>query len=140
MVSLPQVLTSNTRISTSLPRSLVAVFAGATTGIGLATLKTFVTHAVAPRIYLLARNTDAAARVVEACHTLNPDAAIEVVKVDLSSIRETDAACAVIKEKERGVNLAVLSQGEVRLDRACIYPFPSHLSNSQIKTYCIQHR
>jgi NADP-dependent 3-hydroxy acid dehydrogenase YdfG len=119
MVSLSHVLSSNARIATELPSSLVAVFAGATTGIGLATLKAFVSHAVAPRVYLLARNADVAAHVVEECLALNPAATLEVVKVDLSSVRATDAACAAVAAKEQGVNLVVLSMGEVRLDRAC---------------------
>lgn len=117
MVSLAQVLASNARIPTSLPSSMVAVFAGATTGIGLATLKAFVAHAVAPRIYFFARNTDSAARVVQQCLAINPSCEIEVVKADLSSLRETTAACAVVTARETGVNLVVLSMGEVRMDR-----------------------
>ncbi|KAK7192368.1 hypothetical protein DPSP01_004955 [Paraphaeosphaeria sporulosa] len=118
MVSLPQVLASNAHIATSLPPDLVAVFAGATTGIGRATLKAFVKYAVAPRIYLFARNTDAAAQVVGECTEINPKCEIEVIKVDLSSMRETEAACEVVLAKEQRVNLLVLSMGEVRADRA----------------------
>ncbi|KAF2439270.1 hypothetical protein P171DRAFT_466903 [Karstenula rhodostoma CBS 690.94] len=106
MVPLPHVLVSNASISTTLPAGLVAVFAGAMTGIGLATLKTFVKYSIAPRIYLFARNPHAVGEVVEM-----------FVKVDLSSLRETDAACDVVKSKEDGVNLVVLSMKEVRLDR-----------------------
>lgn len=56
MVSLADVLASNARISGSLPPDLVAIFAGATQGIGAATLKVFVKYAVTPRIYLMARS------------------------------------------------------------------------------------
>ncbi|KAJ4355493.1 uncharacterized protein N0V89_003509 [Didymosphaeria variabile] len=118
MVSLTQVLSSNARIPQELPSNMVAVFAGATTGIGLATLKAFVKYAVSPRIYFLARNTTAAELIVSQCQTLNPSSSFSVLKADLSSVRETSRACEVIKSKETGVNLVVLSMGEVRMDRA----------------------
>ena len=118
MVSITQVLESNAQIPKRLPPRLVAVFAGATTGIGEATLKAFVKYAVEPRIYLFARSTASAERVAAACKTLNPSAEFDIVKVDLSSVRETDQACAQLKAKEKAVNLVFLSAGEVRLDRS----------------------
>ncbi|KAF1956446.1 hypothetical protein CC80DRAFT_473412 [Byssothecium circinans] len=117
MVSLPIVKASNARIPTELPARLVAVFAGATTGIGEATLKTFVRYAVAPRIYFLARSPSSAERVATECREVNPKAQFEIITADLSSVKETDAACDVIKKKEKAVNLIVLSMGEIILDR-----------------------
>ncbi|KAL1604880.1 hypothetical protein SLS60_004420 [Paraconiothyrium brasiliense] len=129
MVSLHQVLSSNARIPHELPKNMVAVFAGATTGIGLATLKAFVKYAVAPRIYFLARNTPTAERIVTDCLTTNPSSTFHVLKVDLSSVRETTAACDTIKAKEKAVNLIVLTMGEIRMDRTCTLPsLPSSLS------------
>jgi NADP-dependent 3-hydroxy acid dehydrogenase YdfG len=118
MVSLPDVLASNAQISSILPKRLVAVFAGATSGIGEATLKGLVKYAVEPRIYLFARNPASAERVLAECRQLNSSAEYEFIKVDLSSIKETDAACEEIKRREELVNLVVLSAGELRLDRA----------------------
>ena len=116
MVSLSDVLASNAQISSTLPKRLVAVFAGATTGIGEATLKAFVKYAVEPRIYLFARNPTSAARVLAECRQLNSSAEYEFIKVDLSSVKETDVACGEIKRREKLVNLMVLSAGELILD------------------------
>jgi NADP-dependent 3-hydroxy acid dehydrogenase YdfG len=118
MVSLPDVLASNAEISSTLPKRLVAVFAGATSGIGEATLKALVKYIVEPRIYLLARNPVSAERVIAECRQLNPGAEYEFIKVDLSSIKETDLACGEVKRREELVNLVVLSAGELRFDRA----------------------
>ncbi|KAF2269644.1 hypothetical protein CC78DRAFT_528839 [Lojkania enalia] len=118
MVLLDDVLASNARIPTSLPPKLVAVFAGATTGIGEATLKAFVKYAVEPRIYLMARSPTSAQRVIEECKTLNPKAEYTTINVDLSFIRETDRACNEIIAKESAVNLLMLSVGEISLDRS----------------------
>lgn len=119
MVSLPIVLASNAQIPSTLPEGLVAVFAGATSGIGEATLKTLVKYAVKPRIYLFARTPASAERVIAECRQSNPSAELEFIKVDLSSIKETDEACEVVKKKEKMVNLVVLSAGELKLDRTC---------------------
>ena len=116
MVSLIDVVASNAQIPTALPKHLVAVFAGATSGIGEITLKTFVKYAVEPRIYLLARNPESAHRVIAECRQLNPQAQYEFIKVDLSSINATDRACQEVKSKEKVINLAMLSAGELSLD------------------------
>lgn len=117
MVSLPDVRASNAQIPTALPKGLVAVFAGATSGIGEYALKTFVKYAVEPRIYLFARNTTSAERIIADCRQLNPQGEYVFVKVDLSLVKDTDRACEEVKSKEKLVNLAVLSAGELRLDR-----------------------
>lgn len=118
MVSLVAVRVSNKQIPTALPKNLVAVFAGATSGIGLATLKRFVNYAVEPRIYLFARNPTSAERVIAECRQLNPQGEYVFVKVDLSLVKETDRACDEVKSKEKLVNLAFLSAGELSFDRA----------------------
>ncbi|KAF2733834.1 hypothetical protein EJ04DRAFT_512866 [Polyplosphaeria fusca] len=117
MVLLDDVLASNAKISAALPPGLVAVFAGATTGIGESTLKTFVRYAIKPRIYLMARSSPSAQRVISECKEINPDADLHFVKVDLSFVKETDRACDEIKSREKTVNVIVLSAGELLLDR-----------------------
>lgn len=115
MVSLNDILESNARITTLLPKGTVAVFAGATTGIGETTLKTFVKYAAEPRIYLLARSVASAERVIAECRQNNNGGTYNVIKVDLSSVKETNEACEEIKAKEKHVNLVVLSAGEITL-------------------------
>ncbi|KAF1847629.1 uncharacterized protein K460DRAFT_414341 [Cucurbitaria berberidis CBS 394.84] len=117
MVSLTDVRKSNAQIPTALPKQLVAVFAGATSGIGESTLKTFVSYAVEPRIYLFARTPASAERVIAECRQLNPQGEYIFVKVDLGLIKETDRACEEVQNKEKLVNLVVLSAGELSFDR-----------------------
>jgi NADP-dependent 3-hydroxy acid dehydrogenase YdfG len=118
MVILSQVIASNLRITSILPKQIVAVFAGATSGIGEATLKSFVKYAVQPRIYLFARNQTSAERVIADCRRVNPDGEYIFVQVDLSLIKETDFACGEVKRKEKLVNLVVLTAGEFNLERS----------------------
>jgi NADP-dependent 3-hydroxy acid dehydrogenase YdfG len=118
MVSLSEIHASNAQLPSFLPKQVVAVFAGATSGIGEATLKTFVRYAVEPRIYLFARNEASAERVIADCRQINPAGDFIFVQVDLSLIRETDRACEEVKSKEKRVNLVVLSAGEMKLDRS----------------------
>lgn len=58
MVSLDDVQFSNARIASTLPPGLVAVFVGATNGIGETTLKQFAKHARQPRVYFVGRSDD----------------------------------------------------------------------------------
>jgi NADP-dependent 3-hydroxy acid dehydrogenase YdfG len=113
MVALSDVNSSNARITSTLPKHLVAVFAGATTGIGEATLKKLIKYAVEPRVYLFARNPASAARVIAECRQISPHGVFTFIKVDLSLIKETDRACEEVKRKEKTVNLIVLSAGLV---------------------------
>jgi NADP-dependent 3-hydroxy acid dehydrogenase YdfG len=117
MVNFSDVLASNARIPSALPKRFVAVFAGATSGIGEATLKSLLKYAVEPRIYLIARNQTSAERVIAECQQLNPRGEYIFVQADLSSIRETDRACEHIKSREKLVNLVFLSAGQFDLDK-----------------------
>lgn len=113
MVAFASVLASNATIRTRLPANLVAVFAGATSGIGEATLKKFVSNTVTPRIYLVARNRNSAARVLADCRALNPDGQYFSIQGDLSLMSVVDTVCDEIKSKEDAVNLLFQSQGDV---------------------------
>ncbi len=76
MVALQTIQISNDRLKEA-GEGLVAVFLGATSGIGRGVLKQFAQHAVKPRIYIVARN-DATA-LVEELRLLNADAHYEVI-------------------------------------------------------------
>ncbi|KAF2821449.1 hydrogenase/reductase-like protein [Ophiobolus disseminans] len=117
MVALSDVLASNAQIQSNLPKGLIAIFAGATSGIGEVTLKTFVRYAVEPRIYIIARNQTAAERVIAECRQINAKGQYEFIYADLMLIKETDRACEQIKRKEKLVNLVVLSAGQFIFDR-----------------------
>ena len=111
MVSLSDVHLSNSRISTALSPGLVAVFVGATSGIGLYTLKQFAKHARQPRVYFIGRSQEAGDRIASECKAANPEGEFIFVKADVSLIRVVDDVCRDIQSKEKAVNLLFLSPG-----------------------------
>jgi len=111
MVTLEQIRSSNSAISTSLPAGLVAVFVGATSGIGESSLKQFAKHAVKPRIYFLGRSKQSGARILTQLQELNPGGEYIFFSVDVSLLRCVDDVCRQIKAKETALNLLFMSAG-----------------------------
>jgi NADP-dependent 3-hydroxy acid dehydrogenase YdfG len=111
MVALEQIRSSNSKISTTLRPGLVAVFAGATSGIGESSLKQFAKNAIKPRIYFLGRSKQSGDRVHAELKKLNPDGEYTFISVDVSLLRSVDDVCRQIKEKETSINLLFLSTG-----------------------------
>lgn len=115
MVSLPDVQYSNTQIANHLPPGLVAVFVGATSGIGEAALKEFARSARSPRAYFIGRSQEAAARITAECRQLNPEGEFTFIKADISLIHNVDEVCRKIQSKEQAINILFLSSGTFRL-------------------------
>ncbi|KLJ07874.1 hypothetical protein EMPG_16656 [Blastomyces silverae] len=118
MVSLTEVKSSNSLIPSTLTPGLVAVFVGATSGIGESTLKAFAKYAKQPRAYFVGRSRDAADRIVAECEALNPEGEYIFIQADISLIRVVDDVCEQIKAKESALNMLVLSAGVPLLDRS----------------------
>ncbi|KAI9709367.1 MAG: hypothetical protein M1820_003487 [Bogoriella megaspora] len=117
MVLLSTIRSSNTLIRSILPAELVAVFVGATSGIGEATLKEFAKHCRQARVYFIGRSKDAGDRISAECKASNAEAKFEFIQADVSLIRNVDKICDEIKAKENAINLLVLSQGLPAFDR-----------------------
>ncbi|KAJ5825589.1 Short-chain dehydrogenase/reductase SDR [Penicillium riverlandense] len=113
MVSLPEVQASNAQIATSLPPGLVAVFVGATSGIGETALKEFARNARQPRVYFVGRSQDAGNRITAECRQLNPEGEFIFIKADCSLIKAVDEVCREIKDKENAINLLFLISFDV---------------------------
>ena len=111
MVSLDDVQSSNARIASTLPPGLVAVFVGATNGIGETSLKQFAKHARQPRVYFIGRSQEAGDRIAAECKALNAEGKYIFIKADTSLIRSVDDICRDIKSKEKTVNLLFLTMG-----------------------------
>ncbi|OQE46817.1 hypothetical protein PENCOP_c001G04289 [Penicillium coprophilum] len=114
MVSLLDVQSSNAQIANTLPAGLVAVFVGATNGIGEAALKEFARSSRSPRLYFIGRSQEAAARITAECRQLNPEGEFIFIKADVSLIRNVDAVCREIQSKEKSINILFLSCGTIR--------------------------
>lgn len=111
MVSYTDVQASNSNIASHLPADLVAVFVGATNGIGEYTLKQFARHAKSPRVYFIGRSQEAGSRIAAECSSLSTGGTFTFVKADTSLIRNVDDVCKDIKAKEPAINLLFLSIG-----------------------------
>lgn len=116
MVVLDTVRASNSRIRTALPASLVALFVGATNGVGETTVREFAKHAAAPRVYVLGRSQEAGDRITAECRELNPEGTFNFIQTDASLMRNVDAVCADIASKETAINLLFLSVGTLQRD------------------------
>lgn len=113
MVALADVQSSNARIASALPPGLVAVFVGATSGVGETTLKQFAKHTRRPRVYFVGRSQEAGDRIAAECEALNGEGEYVFIKADASLIRTVDDVCRDIKGKEKAVNLLFLSTGSL---------------------------
>jgi NADP-dependent 3-hydroxy acid dehydrogenase YdfG len=118
MVLLSDISSSNSRISSSLPPGLVAVFVGSTSGIGEISLKKFAQYSTKPRVYIVGRSQEAAERIIKDCKELNPAGEYNFIKADVSLIRIVDEVCREIKVKEKFINLLFLSAGVASMDRS----------------------
>jgi len=110
MVTLASVQASNAQVS-SLPPGLVAVFIGATSGIGETALKQFAKYARQPRIYFVGREQAVADRMVSELTDMDPEAQYTFIKADVSLIKVVDDVCKQIESKEKAVNLLFLTPG-----------------------------
>ncbi|CZT22811.1 uncharacterized protein RCC_08517 [Ramularia collo-cygni] len=121
MVSLEVVQQSN-KLLGSLPQceGLVAVFVGATSGIGLSALEHLARSATAPRIYSAARAQTAAAHkaFLETLHNETDKAgqgtktgAFTMIDADASLVQDMDRLATAVAQREAKVDLIVLSAG-----------------------------
>lgn len=122
MVDLENIRSSNATIATALGPGLVAVFAGATSGIGESSLKQFAKYAARPRIYFIGRSKESGSRIRAELQKLNPEGEYIYKSVNISLLCSVDDACREIKEKEATINLLFVSAGTMvsggKLERA----------------------
>lgn len=117
MVALDQVQASNAKIATTYPDGLVAVFAGATAGIGETSLREFARHASRPRIYVIGRSREACDRLDADLKNVNPDGVYIFIRSDVSLLRNVDEVCKDIRNEETAINVLFMSQGTLNLTK-----------------------
>ncbi|EMT72005.1 hypothetical protein FOC4_g10003851 [Fusarium odoratissimum] len=95
------------------PQSFVAVFVGATRGIGLATLKALTRALPNPRFYVIGRSKARFAGELALLNEYNPNATIQFVQAEVSLIKAIDGACERIRNLEKHVDLLFMSPGSL---------------------------
>lgn len=95
--------------------SLTGVFAGATSGIGLETLRAFAKHIPKPRAIIVGRNRSKFQPQLDQLHTLNPDGEYTFIEAEISLLANIDRACDEIKRNVSSIDFLVLSQGYVHI-------------------------
>ena len=114
MVSLKDIRSSNRTLQT-LPPGLVAVFAGATAGIGLGTLRAFSKHTNGPRAYIIGRSKEKAHHIIDQLKVINPMGTFVFIEGQFSLIKEVDRICEDIKKLEQHVDIVFMSTGYLSL-------------------------
>ncbi|KAI1369830.1 short-chain dehydrogenase/reductase [Xylaria arbuscula] len=115
MVEIRAMINSNTQLA-KVKEPSVALFVGATSGIGLGVLREFVRQTINPRVYFVARNITAAGTIAEELRLLNPGAKCEIIHRDVSLIRDAEKVAEYVMSQESSLDLLFMSQGFVSID------------------------
>ncbi|KAI1264952.1 NAD(P)-binding protein [Xylariaceae sp. FL1019] len=101
---------SNARI-VELPEGLIALFIGATSGIGKSTLEQFAQYAVRPKIYIVARSANKVANQISELRSRNPGAIFDVIEKDVSLVSDTQDVVDCVKSRETKLDFLYNSAG-----------------------------
>lgn len=110
MVAIDTVRAANSSLKSG-PSGLVALFVGATKGIGAATLRKLTKNLKAPTIYIVGRSKGGFSSQLSELKTLNPDASFEFLETEISLIKNVDWICKKLKETESKLDLLFMSPG-----------------------------
>ncbi|KAL4735385.1 short-chain dehydrogenases/reductase [Aspergillus similis] len=91
----------------------VAVFVGATSGIGEEAAKCLSYNTDQPTIYIVGRNEAAGARITEAMKAQNPRGSYFFFSADASRLENVDKVCREIQAREKRLDLLFLSTGSI---------------------------
>ena len=128
-IALATIRASNTLITGTFASSLVAIFIGATSGIGEYTLLEFAKCAPGSSIYFVGRSFEDGKRVKAKVDVVNKGGACTFIQMDVSLLKNVDEICQEIKNKEEKINLLFMTQGTLDLKSGMIFP-SYHCCNS----------
>lgn len=116
----------------------VALFVGATNGIGRNTIKNFArqTRGAASRVYFVGRSHERGEQLKTELQAINPDGYYEFIPADLTLLSEVDEVCRKLKEKEKSLNLLFMSQGSFEPVTGMLSPhyFPFRIKRNTEKS------
>lgn len=112
MVAITEVRSANASLRNKY-ESLTAVFAGATAGIGLATLRAFAKHIRQPNAIIVGRSRSKFESELQNLRSINPKGQFTFLEADVSLIKNIDAVCERIKKEVSSIDLLFTSQGYI---------------------------
>ena len=112
MVSVTEVRSANEALRNK-HESLTAVFAGATAGIGLATLRAFATHIPKPKAIIVGRSRSKFEPELQNLQSINPNGDFTFIEADVSLLKNVDSVCEQIKKQVSSIDLLFTSQGYI---------------------------
>ncbi|KAK5121687.1 hypothetical protein LTR85_004859 [Meristemomyces frigidus] len=115
MVAISEVRAANAALKNT-HETLTAVFVGATSGIGLATLQAFAKQIPKPRAIIVGRKQARFASELEHLKQLNPDGNFTFLESDIALIKNIDAVCQTIVARlgdDAKIDLLFASQGYI---------------------------
>src|ERR1700761_6247339 len=104
MVATAEVRSANAALKTKHD-TLTAVFAGATNGIGLATLRAFAKHIPQPKAIIVGRSRSKFEPELQNLKSINPNGDFTFLEADVSLIKNIDAVCEQIKKTVSSIDL-----------------------------------
>jgi NAD(P)-dependent dehydrogenase (short-subunit alcohol dehydrogenase family) len=119
MMKISAIRAANAAFTAKQVTNPVAVFVGGSSGIGEAAMRAFTTATVAPTIYFIGRNSDAATSITASLQSLNPAAKIKFIQSDLSLLNNAFTTASTIRDAEKSVNLLFISAGYMTLAGRC---------------------
>lgn len=111
MVGATEIAESNLAYEKEKHGGLVCVFAGATAGIGRATLERLTTMLHSSSFYILGRNKQRHAPWLEQLRAISPDNKFIYIEGQVSLISDIDTACNQILSTEQKVDILCMSPG-----------------------------
>jgi NADP-dependent 3-hydroxy acid dehydrogenase YdfG len=96
--------------------SLVAVFVGATSGIGMGTLKQFAKLTKSPKAYIAVRSIQAATPLLNELKASNPQGTFILHETEISLMKNVDNMCDEIKKSEKKVDFVFATPGYLSFD------------------------
>ena len=112
MVNVKYVRASNANIKSTYPDP-IAVFVGATSGIGRGTLEQLVKNTNRPTIYFVGRSQKAGDEIQAELKKLNPNGIYHFISSECSLLANVDKVCEEIKSKEKRIDFIVVSCGYI---------------------------
>lgn len=116
MVNLKLVQQSNAALKSAAPGQ-IALFVGATSGLGLTTLTEYARNANKPKVYIVGRDEGKLSKIIAEHQKINPAAMFIPIKSEIALFKNVDAACEEFKSKESTLDLLVMSPGYLKTSK-----------------------